>query len=128
MISSRRVPTGLLVLFAVIVVGAGALWWTRAAPADRPAAKAASGDGVMIMQLQNGAVLADGGTRSPAFGGSSHQQDSIERLISAQWPCRINPPGHRPFDLMHDSLNIVSLQGIRVVRLPTCGGTPAPRR
>ena len=128
MTSSRRVPTGLLVLFAVVVVGAGALWWTRAAPATARPASPAAGDEVRIMQLQNGAVLGDGGVRTAAFTGSSQQRASLNKLISTQWPCRIDRPGSRRFDLLRDDLNIATLAQLRVIRLPTCGATAIPRR
>jgi len=129
MTSSRRLPTGLLVLVAAVVVGAGGLWWTRAAPAaDRPAAPAAPDADVRIMQLRNGAVLSDGGSRTAAFTGSSQQLASLSRLISEQWPCRIGRPGSRRFDLLRDGLTTGSVADTRVLRLPTCGATSVPRR
>ena len=127
--SSRRLPTSALVVFTVVVVATGALWWSRAAPAvARPAPPAGTGSPLFV-QLQNGAVLAFPVTSATGFTGSPRQLDSLAKLTSAQWPCRVEQSGRRrPFDLMGDGLEALPRTGDRALRLPTCGGPARTRR
>jgi hypothetical protein len=56
----RRLPTGILVLLAVVLLGLGTGWWIRAAP-DRPVASTQpagpSAGSVLLLRLDDGRVL-----------------------------------------------------------------------
>jgi hypothetical protein len=116
--SSRRVPTGVLVLMAVAVVAAGATWWVRSAP--ETTSRATSGGAVVLLQLEDGSILTYG-TGSSAFDGGDDQLRDLQQIISSDWPCRPDESGGRPPNLMDDQgLEFIPADGVQVIRLPRC--------
>jgi len=113
----RRLPTGVLVLVAAVLLGAGAAWWTDSAPqAARP--PALTGDFVII-QFDNGALLAYDAGNSGSVGFTSRQFDRLEAVIDTQWPCRVEQPGARSLDLRR-GFDAFPTDGTRVLQLPRC--------
>jgi hypothetical protein len=72
--SSRRVPTSVLVVIALIMVGLGATWWTAARPAPVAVARVpvdsarAPAGSIVVLRLDDGRVLKyeSGGSVPPA--------------------------------------------------------------
>jgi len=123
MTPTRRLPTGVLVLVATVLLGVGAAWWTGSAP--RAARTPASAGDVVIIQFDNGALLAYdvGDSGSAAF--TSRQFNRLEAVINTQWPCRVERPGVRSLDLRR-GLDAFPADGTRVLQLPRCAGSLNP--
>jgi hypothetical protein len=117
----RRLPTSILVLVAAVLLGPGAVWWFGSAPAQPQAAPMDPGAPTsVVIQLDNGAVLAYGTDSTMASGDPSQQLATLERIVETQWPCRIDRRGgSRPGWATRDAGDFVG-QDARVVLLPHC--------
>ena len=123
MTRSRHLTTAVLVLATTALVGLGVVWWVESAPESPAAASAAPASNVVVIQLDNGAVLTYDTDHSGYFSNASQQVSGLERIVSTQWPCRVSQPGARRPG--RGGLDFVTQDSPRVIRLPRCAGTSA---
>jgi hypothetical protein len=118
---SRHLPTALLVLVTTALVALGVVWWVDSAPESPAAASAGPARNVVIIQLDDGAVLTYDTGSSDFFSNASQQVSGLERIVSTQWPCRVGQPGARRPG--RGGLDFLTQDSPRVIRLPRCAGT-----
>jgi hypothetical protein len=133
MTRSRHLRTALLVLVTTALVALGLVWWVDSAPESPSAAPAGPAGNVVVIQLDNGAVLTYDTGNARYFSYASQQLTGLEKMVSTQWPCQVTQPGarrpgSRGFDLGRAGLGFVPQDAARVIRLPRCAGTSAASR
>jgi hypothetical protein len=119
----QQLPTTLLVLVTTALVALGVVWWVDSAPEPLSAAPAGPASNVVVIQLDDGAVLTYDTGRSGFFSYASQQVSGLERIVSTQWPCRIGQPGGR--GPSGGGLDLLTQDSPRVISLPRCAGTSA---
>jgi hypothetical protein len=116
----RRLPTTILVLATVALLGVGAVWWTRSRPVEPPAAALkAAPSSIVVIQLDNGAVMSYDSGRS-TFWAPSQRLSALEAMVATQWPCRLSPPSSSRFGWGRRAGGDVVVRDARVIRLPRC--------
>ncbi|HEV7962152.1 MAG TPA: hypothetical protein VGP57_06395 [Actinoplanes sp.] len=123
MTRSRHLPTALLVLVTTALVALGLAWWVDSAPEPLSVASAGPASNIVVIQLDNGAVLTYDTGDSGYFSNASQQVSGLERIVSTQWPCRVSQPGARRPG--RGGLDFLTEDSPRVIRLPRCAGTSA---
>jgi hypothetical protein len=126
MTRSRHLPTALLGLVTTARVVLGGVGWVHSAPESPAAASAGPASNVVVIQLDDGAVLTYNTGNSRYFSNASQQLSGLERIVSTQWPCRVTEPGARRPG--RDGFDVLTQDAPRVIRLPRCAGTSALNR
>jgi hypothetical protein len=82
---------------------------------------AGPGSNIVVIELDNGAVLSYDIGDSASFSMGSPEFRTVERIVGTQWPCRVAEPGLRRRGL-GGGLDFVPSDATRVIRLPRCSG------
>ncbi|GAB1688211.1 hypothetical protein [Krasilnikovia sp. M28-CT-15] len=119
----RVLPAAVLASGTAAVLALAGAWWAHAAPRDPPPAPPGTG-GFVVLQLDDGAVVSYDGART-AITDPAKQLALLQRLVDAQWPCRV--PRRAPFPRTGgmggpDRRVLVPDGAPGVIRLPRCTG------
>ncbi|RZU50854.1 hypothetical protein EV385_2646 [Krasilnikovia cinnamomea] len=120
---ARALPAAVLASGTAAVLALAAGWWAHAAPREPSRTPPGTGSFVLL-QLDDGAVVSYDSART-AITDPERQLVLLQRLVDAQWPCRVprRAPSPRTGGMGGPDRRVLVPDSVPgVIRLPRCAG------